>query len=188
MKKMKTRLILTPKMFDANMARTFAPIQGFRVIHFAQRRDIENRGNTANGTTGLFTGWGQVAANQLSVYGGPTLYTQLINPQFFTVFKVLSDKMHKVYGGNAFDGTSSATYPAVGSALNQAGALPAAVVSNQTNVIIDFNTYINRKLVNQTVNGAAKTVLAGDYPQNFPPESKTYVLILPMVSVETSEP
>lgn len=75
------------------------------------------------------------------------------------MFKVLSDKIHKVYNPNIYDGVGSANAP------NDTAAEIGnpSVVSNMTNVILDFNTYVDSKLVNKRVN-ADSTVGLGDFP------------------------
>lgn len=63
LKKMKTRLIITPIITASSGAQPpvysniFNPIFGFRIIHFCQRRDLEGQGTLS----GLYSGFGSAA-------------------------------------------------------------------------------------------------------------------------------
>lgn len=144
-------------------------------------------GGNVNG--GLITGFGGAIGNadttvgSLYKYGAPTTYVQLFNPQFFTHFKVLSDKTHKIFNPTAFDGNPANAGNLLTQGANTAMSLfnPATTVSSNFELTLDFNTYVNKKLVTLAV------PTAGTYPQNFPSNSKTYVLILPIVGTWYSD-
>lgn len=71
----------------------------------------------------------------------PQIYSQLFNPQFFTHFRLISDKIHKVFCAAAYDGSNEGT--GAGMPTN----LPTAATGSMTEVITDYNTYVNKKLV-----------------------------------------